>query len=198
MDVAIVAFAGSKVFREHIEKYTPPDPCFETIEDVHGNVIRRKREIPPGLSTRDAQIMQTVNKRAHKLDRCYEVSGFVFGWSFFISLVPVLGSIVNFTLNQTLILSKVKEAEIPSWLIREMLYNNLVSFVVGLIPIFGCSGVSILKCNSRNAALLDEFLALRGAEYFKNIYDGPQRYTVDIKPGAGLGKNEIPDDFRDA
>lgn len=83
---------------------------------------------------------------------------------------------------------------IPSWLAREMLYNNLISFVVGLVPIFGCFGVSVLKCNSRNAGLLDEFLALRGAEYFKGIYEGPQRYTEDIKPGAGLGNNEVPDD----
>lgn len=76
-----------------------------------------------------------------------------------------------------------------------MLYNNLISFFLGLIPIFGCSGVLILKCNSRNVALFEEFLALRGAEYFKSLYDGPQRYAIDIKPGAGLGKNEVPDDY---
>lgn len=74
-----------------------------------------------------------------------------------------------------------------------MLYNNLVSFLVGLIPIFGCFGVSVLKCNSRNAKLLDEFLALRGAEYFKDIYQRSQSYAEDIKPGAGLVNNEVPD-----
>lgn len=113
-------------------------------------------------------------------------------------LVQGQGSRVSDTTTSISQISHSTCCRIPSWLIREMLYNNLVSFLIGLIPIFGCSGVSILKCNSRNAALLDEFLALRGAEYFKNIYDGPQRYTVDIKPGAGLGKNEIPNDFRDA
>lgn len=42
MEVAIVVLAGSKVFNEHIEKYTPPDPCYETYEDVNGKIFQRR------------------------------------------------------------------------------------------------------------------------------------------------------------
>lgn len=42
MNVAIVALAGSKVFSEHIEKYAPPDACYEKYEDVNGKIFQRK------------------------------------------------------------------------------------------------------------------------------------------------------------
>jgi hypothetical protein len=48
-----------------------------------------------------------------------------------------------------------------------MLMNNAVSIAVGLIPIAGDVVLAIFKANSRNAALLEEFLRIRGDEFIK-------------------------------
>jgi hypothetical protein len=48
-----------------------------------------------------------------------------------------------------------------------MLMNNAVSAVVGLIPIAGDVVLAVYKANSRNAALLEEFLRIRGEEFVK-------------------------------
>ena len=45
--------------------------------------------------------------------------------------------------------------------------NNAVSAVVGLIPIAGDVVLAAYKANSRNAALLEEFLRIRGEEFIK-------------------------------
>jgi hypothetical protein len=48
-----------------------------------------------------------------------------------------------------------------------MLMNNAVSIAVGLVPLAGDVILAIFKANSRNAALLQEFLRIRGEEFLK-------------------------------
>lgn len=48
-----------------------------------------------------------------------------------------------------------------------MLFNNSVSALVGLVPIAGDVVLAIYKANSRNAALLEEFLRVRGEDFIK-------------------------------
>lgn len=43
-----------------------------------------QRELPPGLSARDAKILQSVKRRAHYLDKGFSVCGLRFGWTFII------------------------------------------------------------------------------------------------------------------
>lgn len=43
-----------------------------------------QRETPPGLSTRDAKILKSVQRRAHYLDKGFHVCGLRFGWTFII------------------------------------------------------------------------------------------------------------------
>lgn len=45
-----------------------------------------------------------------------------------------------------------------------MVFNNMVSAGVGFVPIIGDIAVAGWKANSRNAALLEEFLRIRGLE----------------------------------
>jgi hypothetical protein len=45
---------------------------------------RLQREVPPGLSARDAKILKSVNKRAHYLDKGFSICGLRFGWTFII------------------------------------------------------------------------------------------------------------------
>jgi hypothetical protein len=91
-----------KVFEQHMQNYTPADPLYEEYTDEQGRKKRRKvchrrlsgqlltnlldpqRELPPGLSKRDAAILKKVKKRAHYLDKGFSVCGLRFGWTFVI------------------------------------------------------------------------------------------------------------------
>lgn len=79
-----------------------------------------------------------------------------------------------------------------------MLFNNAVSAGVGLVPFVGDVLLAVYKANSRNAALLDEFLRIRGAEFLKlreaeERGENPETTTADIaqvKPGTGMTPSE--------
>lgn len=72
-----------------------------------------------------------------------------------------------------------------------MLVNQVITCGFGIVPILGDLAVAIFGCNSRNVALLEEYLAIRGAEYLKP--EGDRRYDPDgIKPGAGMRHGESP------
>ena len=71
------------------------------------------------------------------------------------------GDIADATLNYTLVVRKARQAEIPGWLLRKMLANNAVSAGIGFVPLVGDVMLATYKANSRNAALLEEFLRIR-------------------------------------
>jgi hypothetical protein len=48
-----------------------------------------------------------------------------------------------------------------------MIFNNVVSAGVGFVPLIGDVALAAWKANSRNAALLEEFLRIRGQEAMK-------------------------------
>ncbi|KAK7437956.1 hypothetical protein VKT23_018391 [Stygiomarasmius scandens] len=159
--------AGMALFERHLEQYSPADPMYETYTDNKGKQKRRRREIPPGLSKRDAKILKSVQRRAHYLDKGFSLCGFRFGWTFIIGLVPGAGDAADAALNYLLVVRKAKQADLPSWLVKRMLMNNAVSAAVGFIPLAGDVILAAFKANSRNAALLEEFLRIRGEEYIK-------------------------------
>ncbi|PVF97940.1 hypothetical protein CPB86DRAFT_674759, partial [Serendipita vermifera] len=181
--------AGLKLFEKHLEQYAPADPYYEEWTDEKGKKQRRKREIPPGLSKRDAAILKAVKKRAHYLDKGFHICGIRFGWTFIIGFIPVVGDVADAILNYTLVVRKARQAEIPSWLLRKMLANNAVSAACGAVPVIGDIILGIYKANSRNAALLEEFLRIRGEEFLKVDVARVEDPSV-IKPGAGVEKGE--------
>lgn len=187
----ILAQAGARIFHKNIPGYAPPDPIYETYMEKDGEEKQRKRDIPAGLSKRDIRILQSVRVKAHKLDTEFSIFGFTFGWGFIITLVPILGDLLNLFLNYWLIVAQAEKAELPDWLSAEMLVNQVIACVCGMVPILGDVIVAIFGCNSRNVALLEEYLAIRGSEYLRP--DGDRRYDPeDIKPGAGMESGESP------
>lgn len=98
--------------------------------------------------------------------------------------------------------------------------NNLVSAGVGFVPVAGDVVLAMYKANSRNAALLEEFLRIRGEEYIKlhgerdnGVKKGPSLFKKlttggkpeegnkgtlskadqeQVKPGSGLAPGEVP------
>lgn len=196
MTSALAKKAGLKLFEQNIQQYTPIDPLYETYTDAKGRQRRRKREIPPGLSKRDVKILKSIKRRAHYLDKGFNLCGLRFGWTFFIGLIPGAGDVADAVLNYTLVLRKAQKAEIPDWLVRKMLANNLISAGVGLVPIVGDVILAQWKANSRNAALLEEYLRIRGEEFLKLQAELAGRPETgggtkgDIKPGAGAVPGE--------
>ncbi|THH29423.1 hypothetical protein EUX98_g4753 [Antrodiella citrinella] len=188
-DLAIKA--GRKLFAKNLENYTPVDPLYETYTDKKGKQRRRKRELPPGLSKRDAKILKSVKRRAHYLDKGFNVCGMRFGWTFVIGIVPGAGDVADALLNYLLVVRKARQAEIPNWLLRRMLVNNAVSVSVGLVPVAGDIILAVFKANSRNAALLEEFLRIRGEEFIKVKQEHERTENPEnVKPGAGREEGE--------
>jgi len=110
-----------------------------------------------------------------------------FGWTFIVGLIPVVGDVSDAVLNYTLVIKKAKKADIPDWLLHRMLLNNVISAGVGFIPLVGDIILASYKANSRNAALLEEFLRIRGEELLK----GSTQNAGMIQPGAGRKKDEV-------
>jgi len=189
MASALAQKAGLGIFEKHLKNYEPADPLYETYVDKKGKTKRRKRAIPPGLTARDAKILKSVQKRAHYLDKGFSICGMRFGWTFIIGIIPFAGDVTDAALNYYLVLRKAKKAELPDWLLRRMLLNNAVSVSVGLIPIVGDVILATYKANSRNAALLEEFLRIRGEEFLKVAAARGEDPQV-VKPGAGRAPGE--------
>jgi len=167
MSTILAERAGKKLFEKHVQQYTPTDPLYEFYTDAQGRKKQRKRHVPPGLSKRDELVLKSVNKRAHYLDKGLNLCGFRVGWTFFIGIVPGAGDAVNAGLNYFLVIRKAKQAELPNWLITRMLVNNAVAAVIGFVPVVGDICIAVFKTNSRNAALLEEYLRMRGEESLK-------------------------------
>jgi hypothetical protein len=186
--------AGMRLFQKNLEQYKPEDPLYEFYTDKRGKQRRRKRAIPPGLSARDAKILKSVQRRAHYLDKGFSICGLRFGWTFIIGIIPGAGDVADVTLNYFLVVRKARQAELPAWLVRRMLLNNAISALSGLVPVAGDVVMAVFKANSRNAALLEEFLRIRGEEFLKLQADNTQgrgqsmseRDSQQVKPGAGM------------
>lgn len=186
--------AGTRLFEKNLEQYQPEDPLYEFYTDNRGKQRRRKRAIPPGLSTRDAKILKSVQRRAHYLDKGFSICGLRFGWTFIIGIIPGAGDVADVTLNYLLVVRKARQAELPAWLVRRMLLNNAISALSGLVPVAGDIVMAVFKANSRNAALLEEFLRIRGEEFLKlqaDMAQGrsqsvPAKDSQQVKPGAGM------------
>jgi len=175
---------GLQLFQKHIKQYEPVDPMYETYVDNRGRTKRRRREIPPGLSARDAKILKKVQRRAHYLDKGMSLCGFRVGWTFWIGLVPGAGDIADAALNYFLVVRKAQQAEIPKWLFERMLLNNAISAGIGFVPILGDFALATFKANSRNAALLEEFLRVRGVQFIQ------EHGQADVRAGAGVVPGE--------
>ncbi|KAI0065556.1 hypothetical protein BV25DRAFT_1706407 [Artomyces pyxidatus] len=161
---AILEKTGKRLFARHIAQYSPEDPLYETYIDKRGRTKRRKRELPPGLSAEDAAILRSVKRRAHYLDKGFRVCGLRFGWTFIIGIIPGAGDAADAALGYILVIRKARSADIPPWLTQRMLLNLAIATGVGLVPIAGDVLLAAWRANSRNAALLEEFMRTRAAK----------------------------------
>ena len=59
--------------------------------------------------------------------------GFRVGWTFWIGFIPVVGDVVDATLNYTLVVKPARQCDIPPALLSKMLANNAVSAGLGWV-----------------------------------------------------------------
>ena len=78
-----------------------------------------------------------MKRRAHYLDKGFHLCGMRFGWTFFISLIPVVGDITDASLNYFLVVRVARKADLPGWLLSKMMFNNAISAGIGFVPIVG-------------------------------------------------------------
>ncbi|BGP43908.1 hypothetical protein JCM10449v2_007965 [Rhodotorula kratochvilovae] len=139
---------GRKYAAQQLAGAEPADPHYEQYVDPKGRQRKRKRAMPAGLSKRDERILRSVRRRAHYLDKGFSICGFRFGWTAILGLIPGAGDIAQFLLGYSLVLRKYQ----------------LVGLGIGLIPLVGDLALAVFKANSRNAALLEDFLIRRAAK----------------------------------
>ncbi|KAM0789809.1 hypothetical protein ACM66B_006660 [Microbotryomycetes sp. NB124-2] len=161
-----VSFIAKKVARKvvsgKVQVMEPTDPHYEQYTDeTTGQLRKRKRAMPQGLSKRDERILRSVRRRAHYLDKGMNLCGFRVGWTFWLGLIPLAGDIASMLLGYTLVLRKCRQAELPVMLSQRMAFNQAVAFGIGLVPFVGDLLAAVWKANSRNAALLEAFLIER-------------------------------------
>ncbi|SNX83514.1 uncharacterized protein MEPE_02221 [Melanopsichium pennsylvanicum] len=194
----MASYVANKVTKRFVgaqaKKYEPEDPLYEFYTAPNGKQKRRKRPLPPGLTRKQAKLLQKIKKRAHYLDKGFHICGLRFGWTFFIGIVPGLGDLVNAILNHSLVVRPVKNEldDLPDWLTRQMIFNNAVSAGVGFVPLVGDVVMAAWRTNSRNAKLLEELLRLRGEENMaKGLPDLTPRDPNDRSPAQSAAQNHL-------
>lgn len=90
------------------------------------------------------------------LENKFKLFGFRFGLSAIIDLIPGLGDIVDLLLS-LYIVWLATQLHLPLFRIIQMLWNVLLSFLVGLLPIIGDAGYIFYKPNLRNLRILEQY-----------------------------------------
>ncbi|KAI9318748.1 hypothetical protein BX666DRAFT_1855001 [Dichotomocladium elegans] len=117
------------------------------------------------LSERDRHVLRKVKKQAKFLDHGCKCCCISIGLDGIIGLIPFLGDIICVLLALNLVREACK-ADLPRSTIVQMLTNVTMDFMqvrggLGMTPIAGDVLDILFKCNSRNAAILEEYLFLR-------------------------------------
>ncbi|GAA5877332.1 hypothetical protein JCM8547_003836 [Rhodosporidiobolus lusitaniae] len=164
------------------------DPHFETNEH-DGKQRKRKRATPPELSKHDERILRSVRRRAHYPDKGFSLCGFRWDGRSSSALFPVPVVLPS-------------SSSVTCWLryslVQRMTLNQIVGLGIGLVPLVGDLMLAVWKANSRNAALLEDFLIRRAAQHstaedvageeaLGELALGDGGGTIDRKTGEKVG-----------
>lgn len=93
-------------------------------------------------------------------------TNFSFGLSPLIGLIPGIGDLAGLVLS-LYVLHEARKAGADSKIQRKMIRNMLIEFVGGMIPVFGDAFDAVYKANTKNTALLKNYL-------YKEIGEEPE------------------------
>ncbi|KAG9287581.1 hypothetical protein G9A89_019642 [Geosiphon pyriformis] len=165
------------------------------------NTIKKKTNkfnLPPGLTKQEAKILKTVKRRAARYDEGFcSCCGIKLGLEPLLGLIPVIGDFMGSFLALLLIRTAKQVGDLPTSLIYQMMMNVLIDLVLGLVPIVGDLADFVFKCNSRNAALLHEFLEDRAKNRSLVLEQGSveilERYQQPANEEAHILDGRSPD-----
>lgn len=184
MTSLVAKFVARKIFAEKFpgNKNGPAeDPYFETVPATRlgfNTTKKKKKALPPGLTSQEEKILNKAKKRAYRLDLClFSLCGLRFGWSSVIGLVPAFGDVADMLLALMVFRTCCQvEPPLKSSTRSKMQMNIIVDFVIGLIPFIGDLADAAYKCNTKNVILLEDELRERG---MKRIRQSGQVYPAD-------------------
>lgn len=158
------------------------DPYFEEIpeEDLHfyqRKGAKRKRRLPGFIPTHDLEVLNSVKRKAYRLDLQLSLCGLRLGWAGVIGLLPWIGDVIAVYFAVQLVRKACQvDGGLPPKLRLEMMANVTFDFAIGLIPIVGDFMNILYKCNLRNFVLLESHLV---EKYLKTR---PPANNVKVNP----------------
>lgn len=169
------------------------DPYFEEIPDNELHFYQRKgakrrRKLPDFIPKNDLKVLNSVKRKAYRLDLQLSMCGIRLGWAGIIGLIPWIGDILALVFA----LQLVKKAQtidggLPAHVKSQMMANVMFDFGIGLIPIVGDLINIAYKCNLRNFVLLEQHLV------HKYGSDAPV-HVVEVARTDKAKKSEYPPD----
>ena len=93
---------------------------------------------------------------ANILDNSIHIGQYSFGLSALVDLIPGIGDIIDAMLSFYIVWIAFR-MEIPILVILRMIYNIVVNFIIGLIPVVGDVIYVLRKVNLKNVALLKQY-----------------------------------------
>ncbi|KAI7865174.1 hypothetical protein BDF14DRAFT_1827958 [Spinellus fusiger] len=112
------------------------------------------------LSPKEKKILKKVKARAYFLDKGVSCCCVQIRFDGLIGLIPFIGDFIGLILAFQLV-EMAMEAVLPGALISKMMFNIMLDFAMGLLPIIGDILDILYKCNTRNAILLENYLLER-------------------------------------
>lgn len=155
------------------------DPYFEQIPDedlyfYQKKGAKRKRKLPDFIGKKDLKVLNSVKRKAYRLDLQLSLCGVRLGWAGIIGLLPWIGDLICLLLALQVV-SKAGQIEggLPVQLRLKMMMNVTFDFIIGLIPLVGDFINIIYKCNLRNFVLLEKYLVEKYSEQTPHLPNKP-------------------------
>ncbi|KAF7548825.1 hypothetical protein G7046_g8538 [Stylonectria norvegica] len=171
MGSMVAKLVTKKILGETISnKFGTEDPYFEQVPATrlngtpNGKFKKRKKALPPGISDHDGMVLTKVKRRAYRLDMSlFSCCGVQFGWGSAIGFIPAVGDVVDALLALMVLKTCLQiEGGLPQTVKARMMFNIILDFGVGLVPFIGDLADAAFKANTRNAAILEEYLREQG------------------------------------
>lgn len=174
------------------------DPYFEEIpeKDLHfyqRKGAKRKRKLPDIIGKKDLKILNSVKRKAYRLDLQLSLCGVRLGWAGIIGLLPWIGDVLCLMFALQLVSKAGKiEGGLPVQLRLQMMANVMFDFVIGLIPLVGDFINIMYKCNLRNFVLLEKHLVDKYMAQTPNIPTAKHAAHSETQDNSTRPVPEIP------
>lgn len=118
------------------------------------------------------EIHYKIAKRlATILDDRFELFGIKFGLDPILDLFPVLGGILP-AIFGLYIVWVADKLNLPQNIIRRLVFNVVVDFVIGLVPVLGNIGSVFYRSNRRNIQIIEDFRRNDGRDIEEGVIVG--------------------------